>query len=141
MPVKFIRVDNAAFGRKRRAVTRIKGQIFIIIVQVIGKVGFVPLDVARQLARIGINQQLVRVKPVSVFRIVRAINPVAVQRPRPQAWYLAMPHLMGVLRQRQPGNFLRTALIVQAQLHALGVRGEQGKVHPFTIKVGPQLVA
>ena len=95
----------------------------------------VPFDIADQIACVRVDQQLVRVKAMTVFRIVRPVYAVAIQRARLQAWHIAVPDFMRIFRQRQTSDFIFAARIVETQLHALGVCRENGEVHPLAVVI------
>ena len=56
LPVELIRIDDPAFWGKRRAVTAVKGQVFVFVIKVIGKVRLIPLNIASQFTGVGIEQ-------------------------------------------------------------------------------------
>ncbi|CCJ78250.1 hypothetical protein BN135_3314 [Cronobacter muytjensii 530] len=135
LPVELVRIDNAALRHIRRAVALIKRQVFIFMQQIVGKMRLIPLDISGELARVRVNQQFVRVEAVTVFRIVRPVHAIAIQRARLQARHIAMPYFMRVFRQRQPGDFVFAARIVEAELDALCVRRENREVNPLAVIV------
>ena len=49
---------------------------------------------------IGIEQKLVGIEAVTVFRLVGAMHPIAVKLTGPNALHKTMPHLIGAFRQR-----------------------------------------
>src|SRR5665648_215923 len=79
-------------------------------------------------ARIGVEQQLVGVEAMAVARRVRPMHAVAVELARGEARHIAVPHLVGVLRQRDARR-LGAARVKQAKLHARRMSGEQGEVY------------
>ena len=141
LPVNGIGVDDLTFGRKRRAVSRIKAEIQLIVSQLIAEVGIVPLNVTHQFTGIGVNKQLIGIEAVTVLRIVRAIHTVTIQRPRFQIRHIAVPDLMGIFRQFQAGYFCFSRRIKQTQLYPLRVGGKQSEVHPFPVIICAQLLA
>ena len=80
LPVEGVRIDNLAFGRERRAVASIKTEIPFIMLKLIAKMGVVPVDIAHQFTRVRVDKQLMRVEAVAVFRVIRTIDAIAVQR-------------------------------------------------------------
>ena len=48
---------------------------------------------------IGIEQKLVGIEAVTVFRRVRAMHPIAVKLAGPKALHITVPHLIGAFRQ------------------------------------------
>ena len=140
LPVKSIRIDDPAFWRERRAVARVKAQIQLVMPQLIAEMGVVPVDITHQFAGVGVDKQLMRVEAMSVFRVVGAMNAITVQRARLQVRHIAVPDLMGIFRQFQPGDFRFPGWVEQTELHPLGVSGEQREVDPFPVIIRPQLL-
>ena len=62
----------------RRAVGVIESQVLFSVLHLIGKLGLAPVDFANKLPCVRINQELVCIEPMSVFRLIRSINAVAV---------------------------------------------------------------
>ena len=141
LPVKGVRVDNPAFRRKRRAVAGIKAQIQLVMPQLIAEMGVVPVDVTHQFASVRVDEQLMRVKAMTIFRVVGAVDAIAVQRARLQVRHIAVPDLMGILRQLQPGDFRFPGRVKQTELHSFSVRGEQREVNALPVIIRPQLLA
>ena len=84
----------------------------------------------------GIEQQLGRVKAVSLRRIPGAMHPVAVAQARPDGSQPAVPDVAAARREIEA---LLVALLVEhAQLHPLRVGGEEGEVHPLAVIAGAQ---
>ncbi len=135
LPVKLIGVNDPALRHKRRAVAFIKGQILILVQHVVCEMGFVPLHVAYQLTSIGIDNQLVGVKAVTVFRIERTVHAETIQCPRLQTRHVAMPDFMGVFWQVHAADFMLAAGVIKAKLNALCMRREKGKIDTLTIVV------
>ncbi|MNH45173.1 hypothetical protein D3C79_1075500 [compost metagenome] len=75
--------------------------------------GIVPAQIAHQIPGIGVNQQLVMIKAMTIFRIVRPVDPIAIQSAGFQIRYIAVPDLVGIFRQLQTGNLGVAARIIQ----------------------------
>lgn len=105
LPVKRIRIDDPAFWGERRAVPRVKAQIQRIMTQFVAKMGIIPVDIAHQFTSIGIDEQLMRVKAMPVFRIIRPVDAIAIQRAGLEVGHIAVPDLVGIFRQLQTGDF------------------------------------
>ena len=89
----------------------------------------VPLQPARDGPRMRIKEKLPRVEPMPASRIVRTMHAVAVDLPRLHAGQIAMPHLVGLFRERNPTR-LRPGPwpIEQAQFHPCRVLGEKREI-------------
>ena len=87
-----------------------------------------PLVLAYDLARTGVEQQLVRVEAVALLRRVGAMGPQAVDQPRPGAGQKAMPQAVVRAMQRIAAQFTHAVGIEQAQLQHGRVLREDAEV-------------
>jgi hypothetical protein len=62
---------------------------------------------------------------MAVFGLVGAIHAVAVQESRPRLGQIAVPYVVGALEQLHPLQLVSPSGDEQAQLHLLGVSGEE----------------
>src|SRR6516162_1587102 len=92
-----IRVDDDAFGHEGRAVALVEGGV-VARFQLITKYRRVPGQVVEMPAGIGIEHQFVGIEPVSVARLVRTIDAIAVDRAGMHIRHIAVPDLVGVFR-------------------------------------------
>ena len=99
------------------------------------EVFFTPGKAADDLARTGVEQQLVRVEAMALRGLPRAMRTQPVDQPRPGAGEVAMPDVVAARRQREPAQFMRASVVEQAQLDALRVRREDGDVDALAIPV------
>ncbi len=75
------RIHNNGFGRHGGAVSPIHREIDALCAYAIAEDGIMPSDPAIQLTRIGIDQQLVGIKPVAMLGLVGSVSSQAVQLP------------------------------------------------------------
>ena len=75
------RVLDHAFRHHGGAVAPVEGEVAPVGSEAVAEERVVPTDAAMELARIGVDQEFVRVKPVSMPRLVGAMHPVGVERP------------------------------------------------------------
>src|SRR5262249_45409701 len=108
------RVDDAAFEGERRAVPLVKGQI-VACFHFVAEQGRVPSNMTDDLLRIGIEQQLVGIEAVSSSGLVRAVNAIAIECPWPRIGEVAVPDLVGVLRQAEAFDLPLAGAIEQAK--------------------------
>ena len=94
--------------------------------------GGVPPDLAVDRRGVGIEQQLARIAPQAVLRVVRAVDAVAVTLPVADPRQEAVPHVAVDLGHVQP-LFRGAALVEQAQLDSLGYLGKQREVRPDAV--------
>ena len=109
------------------------------MVEAIAEQSIVPDQRPPQPAGIGVEQQLVRIEPVTGIRRIRSMNPIAVKAPRPDAGEIAVPDLVCELRQRDP-LLVPAAIVEEAKLDLRGIRREQGEVRPLPVPGRPQRV-
>ena len=87
-------------------------------------------------AGVGVEQQLVGVEAVPRLRLVGAVNAVAVELPRLDAFDVAVEHLVGVFRQLDAGDLLLARAVEQAHFHLLGIGGKQREIGPLAVPLG-----
>ena len=121
------RINNTALEHRRRAVTVVEGQV-VAALHFVPEQGRPPLQLPDNRFGIGVEQQLVRVETMPCIRLVRAMNPIAVDRARARIGQKSVPHLIGVFGQRNPLEFLLAAIVEDTQFDLRGVRGKQRKV-------------
>ncbi|MCY1405342.1 hypothetical protein D9M71_205810 [compost metagenome] len=132
------RVDDLALGHEGGAVAFVEAEVGIRVADGVAEQRFGPAQLADQLFGIRIDQQLVGVEAVAVFRIVRTVYPVAVNQPGVGVGQVAMINLIGVLGQLDAFELDLAAGIEQAQFDFGGIGGEQREVHPKAIPGGTQ---
>ena len=101
---------------------------------------FIPLHIANQFAGVRVNQQFMRVKTVTIFRVVRPMDAKPIQCAGFQSGNVAVPDFMGVLRQIEPCNLLFAVGSIETQLNALRVGGKEREVDALTIVISTELV-
>jgi stage V sporulation protein SpoVS len=99
-----------------------------------------PGDIANQFAGIGIDQKLVGIEAMAVGGIVGAVNAVAVERAGLQAWNVAVPDFVRILRQLDARRLDRAAVVEQAEFDPLGIGGKQGEVDAVLVRDGAKLL-
>ena len=109
--------------------------------QRIAEMGLVPVDITHQFAGIGINKQFMRVEAMTVFRVIGAVDAIAVKRTGLQIRHIAVPDFVGIFRKLQPGDFRFPGGVKQTELHPLSVSGEQREVDPLPVIICTQLLA
>jgi hypothetical protein len=117
-----MRGDDARLQRMRAVVARIgpAGRAVEVLVA--------PCEGADDLARVRVEQQLVRVEALAMLRVPRPVRAQAVHEPRRGAGHEAVPHVAAVPRQRNSCDLVLAALVVQAQLDGVRVRRAHGHV-------------
>src|SRR5204863_152687 len=80
---------------------------------------------------VGVEQQFVGVEPVAGSGFVGAVNPIAVELAGARLGQIAVPHLIGVFRQRDARLFVLSRAVEEAQLDPIGMRREQREIDPL----------
>jgi hypothetical protein len=124
-----IRIDDDAFCHVRRTVALVERQI-ISGFHLISEHCRVPLQGTCMGARIGIKDELVRIKAVTGVWLVRTVHSVPIKRPRSNVRHIAMEDLIVVFRQFDPICFEFTRLIEKAELNFGGAGRKNCEVGP-----------
>src|SRR5580700_3157383 len=127
------RINHHGLQHSRGAVAAVKGQVFEPMTDPISEVRIAPFQVTDNLFSIGIKQQLVAVEAKSLGWIVRAVDAIAIRKPRPRLRQIAMPDLVGLLRNIYSMKLAPSGAIKDTQLHSLGMLREESKIHAFSI--------
>jgi hypothetical protein len=75
---------------------------------------------------------------MTLLRLIRAMDPIAVELAGSRFGQVAVPDLIGLLGQADALQLAPTATIEEAQLDGLGRLGEQGEVDAGAVVAGPQ---
>ena len=89
------RIDHNTSRHKWHAVLTTKTQICIGMPHFVAKQRIVPMDGIRNCLGVRIDEKFIRIKPMSMFRFITAIDPVAIQLTWLQTRNINMPHMMG----------------------------------------------
>src|SRR5581483_6983515 len=106
LPIE-VRIHDDALGHEWRTVARIKAQIVTLGTDGIAKARGVPLQLTDVPARIGVQDQLVRIEAMTRLGLVRPMDPKAVYGRRVNIRNVAVPELIGIFRQHQALELLR----------------------------------
>ena len=132
------RHHDPALGHRPRAVAPVEREVRPRMADAIAVERVVPAQLALKRPRVGVEQQLVRVEPVPGLGRVRPVRAEPVELPRPQVGKVAVPDLVGELRQRDPVGLLPPGRIEQAELDAGRIRGEDRDVDPRSVPGGAE---
>ncbi len=126
-------------GGPRGIVPVVRDHVSLGISQGIGKEGVIPADSPGDLLGVGIEKDLGGVEPESPGRVVGAVDPVAVDPPRPGFRKVDVPDMVGPLGEGNPHRLGRGLPVgKKAEFDALGIFGKEGKVDPFSVPGGAQ---
>jgi hypothetical protein len=103
----------------------------VLLAEGVAEDAVVPVDLAVDRLRVGVDEELARVEPVAGGRLVGAVHAIAVALARADAGQVDVPGQRGVLHHRDA--LLLARLVEQAELDALGVLAEQREVRAATV--------
>ena len=87
-----------------------------------------PTQRADELPGVGIDQQLVRIKPMARVRLEGPVHAIAVHGARPRGRQVAVPHFIGVFGKFDALQFGFAGVIEQTQLDFRRVSGKQREI-------------
>src|SRR6185437_2235223 len=90
---------------------------------------------ADELARVGVEQQLMRIEAVALQRGVRSMHAIAIEHSRIGAGQIAVPDAFGIFGQGNTLELTPPVLVEKAKLNALGIRREQREIRAARIDV------
>ena len=134
LPVELF-VHHAGLQRQGAVVAKVHAQRVVVG---LAAVRIAPLEVADHLARIGVEQQLVRVEALPVLRLPRPVGTQSVDEAGAGSGQVAMPDIAAACRQGQARGLDAPRIVVQAKLDGHGMRREHGEVHALGIDAGAQ---
>src|SRR5215471_11450714 len=83
--------------------------------------------------RIGVDEELVRIEAQPTFGLVRPMHPVSVELSRGDVVEVAVPDILGTLRQRDTLDLTPAMTIEEAQFNFLRVSGKQGEIRSASV--------
>ena len=89
--------DDHAQGRAVGIVSAVKGQVFLGVPNRIPEHRIRPLDVPAHDLGIRVQQYLVRVEAMAVFRLVGTMDPISIKLTWPYSRKITMPNQVGLL--------------------------------------------
>ncbi len=123
------RIENGRERCKRRAVPVVEREIALRIPNAVAEHLVGPPNRTRHGFRVWIHDKLVGIESVSSRRIVRTVDPIAVELVRFHVGEEPVPHHVGVLRQFDSGGLLRGIhRVEQTKFHLRRMRREQREV-------------
>ena len=134
------RLAHDALGDVGGAVARVEREVPVGVPahEAVDPVGVTERAVQR--ARVGVDEQLVRVEPVPLSRCVGSVHAVAVALPRAESRDVAVPDVVGPGDERVARGLPLAALVEQAELDAGRVRREQREVDAAVPRDGAERV-
>src|SRR5262249_53893309 len=85
-------------------------------------------------ARIRIDQELVRIEPVTLLRRIEAMHAIAVAPASRDAGDIAVPEIACAFGKREPRDFLRSGVVEEAELDLLRMRGEEHEIRAVGVR-------
>jgi hypothetical protein len=132
-------IHHRAQRAECRAVTFVEGQV--IRADFVAKKGVIPAHVPANRLGIGIEQHLVGIKAMAVLRIVRTMDPVAVELAGLQIGEVAVPDHVCRFGQADLVRLLfRVGGVEQAQFHLRRMFGKDREIHTRAVPRSTQRV-
>ena len=131
------RVDHHALEHEGRAVALVEGEVLVRVADAVAVERVVPAQLAGELLRIGVQQQLVGIEAMAGVGLVGAVHAVAVALARPRVGQVAVPDLVRHLRKLDALGLL-VVVVEQAKLDLGGVGREDRKVGAPAVPGGTQ---
>ncbi|MCY1396843.1 hypothetical protein D9M71_118280 [compost metagenome] len=132
------RVDHLALGHEGRAVAFIEAEVGVGVADGVAEQRFGPFQLADQLFGVGVDQQFVGIEAMTVGRVVRTVDAIAVYQPGMSVGQVAVVDLVGVFGQFDAFELHLAAVVEQAQFNPGGVGGKQGEVDSQSVPGGTQ---
>ena len=126
-------LDDDALLHRARVVAAVEREVLAVRADPVAVVRVGPAQLSRQRLRVRVEQQLVVVEAVSALGVVRPVHAVAVQHTGARVGQITVPHLVGVLGQRDAAELPPAAPVEHAQLDLFGMRAEQCEVHALAV--------
>ena len=131
-PVEVV-LDDLRLGHQDGVVAPVERQIGVFCADLVAEVGVVPAQAICRASRVGVEQQLVRVEAVTLFRPVRTVHAVAVEQTGAFARQIAVPDEIGLLRHGDALDFAPPVCVEQAQLNFRRVFREEREIHALSV--------
>src|SRR5579863_9722597 len=107
-------IDHHGFEHAGCAVAPVEREVAILVSDAIAEVGVAPLEISDDLFGVGIEQKLVRIKPMTFGGIIWTKDAISVNESRPGLRQIAVPDLVGLLFYADAVQFSSSGLIEQA---------------------------
>ena len=133
-------VGHDAFHHPGCAVAAIKREIRARRVHTMAEQRVRPFQLAGDTARVGIEQQLVRIEAIAALWLIRAVGAEAIEQPDLRVRQVTVPHLVGEFGQRISCDLPLALWIEQAEIDALRVRGEDREVRAEPVPGGAERI-
>ncbi|MGY4481780.1 hypothetical protein ACVWWR_000971 [Bradyrhizobium sp. LM3.2] len=121
-------VDHDALRHAARVVAPVEGEIFTRASGAIGEMRVTPDQPPGKPLGIGVEQQLVGVEAMPLLGLVGAMHAITVELAGRNVVEIAVPDVLGALRQFDALEFAAALRVEQAQLDLLRVGGEQREI-------------
>ena len=132
------RVDDPALRHRPGAVAAVEGEVGARAADPVAVERVVPAQLAGERPGVGVEQQLVRVEAVPGLGRVGAMGAQAVELAGAQVGEVAVPDLVGELRQRDAVGLAPALGVEQAELDPAGVGGEDRDVDAGAVPGGAE---
>ena len=126
-------IDHPAFRHAGCGVTPVECEILALGAEAIPIVRIAPVDVAGDRFRVRVEQELVRIEAMTLFRAIGSIDAIPIEQPGPRFRQIAMPDQIIVFHERDALDFPPPLRIEDAELDFLRVLREQREIDAFSV--------
>src|ERR1700691_2549016 len=93
-----------------------------------------PSQIAGDLTRVGIEQELMGIEAQATLRFVWAVRAIAVKKAGARPRQIAVPNLVRPLGKRHDRDLSPARRIEQTQIDALGAAGKYGEIYAESVR-------
>ncbi len=135
-----IGIDDGAFRHEGRAVALVESEVISIGADGVAEHRGIPCEFAGVCARVGVEQELVRIEAMSGLGLERPVHAKAVERAGPDAGNMAVENLVGIFGQFQPLDFASVRCVKDADLDPCRMRGEDREISAVGVGCGAERI-
>src|SRR5262245_51144597 len=133
-------VHYDAFGHAAGIVSAVERQVGACAAGAVTEMSIAPGQTPADPFGIGIDQKLVRIEAKAALRLIRAVDPIAVELPRRHVVEITVPDVFGALRQLDALDLATAVAVEQAKHHLFSIRRKQRKIRAPPIPAGAKRV-
>ena len=131
-------VDHHALRHRARAVAFVEGEVLVRMPDLVAVDRVAPSDRSAHRPRVRIEEQLVRVEPMTLSRLPRSVHPVAVEAAGSHIREVGVPEEVGPVRERDPlGLHGVVRPVEQAEVDPVACSEKSEKLTPSPSHVAP----
>src|SRR6185437_13407595 len=126
-------IDQAGFRHYPRIVAPIHGEIAPRPADAIAEMQIADVKRAGELARVGVEQQFMRVEAMAFMRRIRSVHAITVEQSRISARQIAVPDAFRIFGQGDALELASAMLVEETELDTLRMCGEEREIRATRI--------